>query len=352
MTRPKVMHIVDDTTAGGVMRVLEFIKQSPTLNAAADHQVKPVVRGALKLERHDADLVVSHLAISWRTLPALLALRAANWGTPLVHVEHSYTEGFVEHCVGNTKRFHTLLKAGFRIFDRVVAVSDGQAQWLVDAGLVANEKLKTIQSCVDLKMFRYVAPQASSPKVFGAVGRFDQQKGFDILVEAFRKLPNRDVELRLYGKGEQEAELRALAGNDKRIKFCGFSDEPAALASELDVFLMPSRWEAYGLVGIEALCAGRVLIANKIDGLQDHAAGGAIFAIGPSVEQWRDTLADFLRCKSNTPTNVSYRENNKLERRFEVCWMNLIDEILGNKQAEAQWDGVDDARLAQGVSVL
>ena len=84
-------------------------------------------------------------------------MRAANWGTPLVHVERGYTEGFVKHCVGNTKRFHTLLKAGFRIFDRIVAVSDGQAQWLVDAGLVANEKLKTIQSCVDLKTFRYGA---------------------------------------------------------------------------------------------------------------------------------------------------------------------------------------------------
>jgi glycosyltransferase involved in cell wall biosynthesis len=303
----------------------------------------------LNPERYDADIVVSHLAISWRSLPALLVLRAANRGTPMVHVEHSYTESFVAHCVRSKARFDTLLRLGFRIFDHVVAVSAGQADWLRDAGLVRSGALSTIQSCVDLKRFRYITPRASSPRVFGAVGRFDQQKGFDILVEAFRKLPNKDVELRLYGQGDQEAELRALAGDDKRIKFCGFSDDPAALAAEIDVFLMPSRWEAYGLVGIEALCAGRVLIANKIDGLQDHAAGGALFSTGPTAENWRETLEAFLQNKRPTAPSRDYRENNKLERRFEVAWMTLIDKLLEARQAETELDGAGGAAFEQSL---
>lgn len=328
MTRATVLHLVDDTTAGGVMRVLEFLKSSATLNAAADHQVKSIKRGAIPTKRLKADIIVSHLAISWGTLPSLLALRLMHPGTPLVHVEHSYTEAFVRHCVKRTRRFHLLLRTGFRIFDRIVAVSNGQAAWFQTAGLVQKDRVHTIQSCVDLKAFRQLRRRASSRMVFGAIGRFEDQKGFDILVDAFRRLPNRNVELRLYGQGSEEDRLRALAGDDDRIRFMGHVADPTAALSDLDVVLMPSRWEAYGLVGVEALSAGRKLIANRIDGMQDHAAGGALFSKGSSAEDWLTTLRDFLACPSAIEGVADYRTSNRLERRFELGWLNLVEDLL------------------------
>ncbi len=90
-TLPKVFHLVDDTTAGGVMRVLDFLHSDHNLAETALHEVKSVNRGKIINNLGKADVIVSHLAISWRSLPSLIALRALYVRTPLVHVEHSYT---------------------------------------------------------------------------------------------------------------------------------------------------------------------------------------------------------------------------------------------------------------------
>ena len=43
--RPKVLHLVDDTTAGGVMRVLDFLRTDSDLAQTANHEVRSVTRG-------------------------------------------------------------------------------------------------------------------------------------------------------------------------------------------------------------------------------------------------------------------------------------------------------------------
>jgi D-inositol-3-phosphate glycosyltransferase len=109
-TLPKVLHLVDDTTAGGVMRVLDFLRSDHNLAETALHQVKSVNRGKIINNLGKADVIVSHLAISWRSLPSLIALRALYVRTSLVHVEHSYTERFMAHNAPSAHRFKSLLK--------------------------------------------------------------------------------------------------------------------------------------------------------------------------------------------------------------------------------------------------
>ena len=96
---PRVIHLVDDTTAGGVMRVIDHILTSPDLAAQANHSLVHLPRGKISARVYKADLIVSHLSISWRNLPMLIAARAANASTPLVHIEHSYTENFTSSVI-------------------------------------------------------------------------------------------------------------------------------------------------------------------------------------------------------------------------------------------------------------
>ena len=290
---PKVVHLIDDTTAGGVMRVLDHLTGSPELAKDADHQVQTVTRGRVSLQRIKADVIVSHLSISWRTLPALMALRTRHPFTKLIHVEHSYTSGFVQHNVSNKRRFFTLLRTGFRLFDNVVAVSKGQAKWLKAEGLVDTPELTVIPSYVDLTPFDALPSRTGPVKHFGAIGRLDRQKGFDVLISAFQRVEGEDLRLSIFGQGPEEANLRSLARNDQRIIFKGFAETPTAPYQSVDAVLMPSRWEAYGLVAIEALAARRALICNKIDGLQDHAEFGAQMATVHDVEGWTSKINDF-----------------------------------------------------------
>ncbi len=273
--RPVVTHLIDDTTAGGVMRVLDHIKTSPEMADLAEHRFEKIRRGQIKARRHDGDIIVSHLSISWRTLPAMAALRAANLGKKLVPIEHSYTEGFVRHNVPNVRRFHALLRTGFSMFDAVVAVSHGQGEWLERTAVCPAKKLFVIQSCVDLSAFNGLEPARAVPKTIGAIGRLDRQKGFDTLVEGFKALPNDDIALHIYGTGDELHTLQDLAKDDPRIVFKGFSSDPLRPYEAVDMVVVPSRWEAYGLVAIEALSAGRIVLCADVDGLRDHTAFGA-----------------------------------------------------------------------------
>lgn len=281
--RQTVIHLIDDTTAGGVMRVLDHIKASPEMAELADHRFERVRRGKVAFRRYDGDVIVSHLAVSWRSLPALLAIRMANPGAKFVHVEHSYTGAFVRHNVPNIRRFHALLRLAFSRFDAVVAVSDAQGRWLRDEGLCPADKLFQIRSCVDLSPFLGLRPARRRPRVIGAIGRLDRQKGFDVLIQAFRAVSRHDVALHFYGVGDELETLRALAAGDPRIVFKGFVPDPVQAYEEVDLVVVPSRWEAYGLVAIEALCAGRGVLCADVDGLRDHREYGADYLDGPFV---------------------------------------------------------------------
>ncbi|WP_323770019.1 glycosyltransferase [Antarctobacter sp.] len=328
--RPHVLHLIDDTTAGGVMRVLDHIRHCPLMARNAVHSVQPVLRGK-PLPPVAADVVVSHLTVSWRMLPMLILFRARNATTPLVHVEHSYTEGFAALNVSAKRRFHTLLRTTYALFDRVVAVSRGQARWMQARKLVSDKALQVINPVVDLQGFRALPPASATRRTVGAIGRLDPQKGFDMLIPAFRALARRDIRLNVYGDGSERAALEALAEGDDRIRFMGHAASPEAAMAEVDVVAMPSRWEAFGLVALEARAAGRPLVSSGVDGLSDQTAGRTETVAGWSVDSWSRALGRAL----NVPGGVTDDPTDRAETDFANAWDRLIAGVLGRDRQEA-----------------
>ena len=201
---PKVLHLVDDDTAGGVMRLLDFLRSDRNLAQTAMHEVKFAKRGKVIRNLKHADVIISHLAVSWRSLPVLIALRTAYAHKPLIHVEHNYTKQFMAHNVPNHYRFKTLLKISYSCFNRIISVSIGQKDWLLNNHLIPVEKIALIQSCVDLTAFRALPAPSGPSRVFGAIGRLDKQKGFDILIKAFRLCSDPNIKLHVIGEGPQK----------------------------------------------------------------------------------------------------------------------------------------------------
>ena len=125
-----------------------------------------------------------------------------------------------------------------------------------------------------------VVPQEEN--YIGFLGRIDvYMKGLDILLEAFSKIKNREVVLKLAGSGTDKdlKELRSLSkelGISDRVLFLGrISDEEKKdfLCRALYI-VMPSRYEGWGIAAIEASACSRAVIGADIPGLRDAVIDG------------------------------------------------------------------------------
>ena len=327
--RMRVLHLVDDTTAGGVMQVVRHLTTDDGHAAIADHRIAEVRRGSLSLPELDADVIVSHLTVAWRCLPALALLRLRSRGRLLIHVEHSYTAGFVRHNVKRRGRFMAMLRLAYSRFDRVVAVSAAQSSWLLRNTLVRKGNLRLIRSCTDLSKTAALPPATGPVRHFGAIGRLERQKGFDLLIAAFRQTTDPDLRLTIFGTGSEQQSLAQLADGDNRVTFAGHTDTPAEAYAQVDAVIMPSRWEAYGLVAVETLCAGRRLICGDVDGLRDHADLGA--TIVPEI-----TAKTFIQGQNATEGRLDGAWTaQRLMRENLLAWHGLLSEARKPRMTEA-----------------
>lgn len=289
MSGQRIVHLVDDTTAGGVMRMLTYLVEHPGFAPDTTQRIVPVNRHALSFGRIDADVIVSHLTLSWRGLPALVTLRAMHPAARLLHIEHSYTRAFTALNVTAKRRFFALLRVGYALFDTVIAVSRNQAEWLRDRALVADTALQVIEPQVDLAGFAALAAPHGPVRVIGAMGRLERQKGFDILIEAFRQTNCPDARLMICGDGSERDALAALAEGDSRISFRSHGD-PVQICAGVDAIALPSRWEAFGIVAREAISAGRHVCVASVDGLSDLAPDRVLHIRGGQIHQWTRAL--------------------------------------------------------------
>lgn len=106
--------------------------------------------------------------------------------------------------------------------------------------------------------------------VLGTVGRLIWEKGYDLLLPAFKKVLEKtpDSFLVLVGDGPKMEELKSLAQNlsiTNRIIFTGYRKDVAAIMSVFDIFVVSSRIDSFPLVTFEAMHLGiPVVITNKV----------------------------------------------------------------------------------------
>jgi len=101
--------------------------------------------------------------------------------------------------------------------------------------------------------------------VVGTLARLDQIQGLDLLVSAVARLDG--VRLLVVGDGPLRAELDALArrlGVDSRVELRPWDDHAQQCPAEMDVFALPSRNEGFPLSIIEAMLAGRAVVATDV----------------------------------------------------------------------------------------
>lgn len=321
-TELKTVHLLDDRRLGGVMRFLDCL-----MELRPNDEVIPVKRKSLRAKSYPAGTIVSHLAISWRSLPMLIALRACNPSARLIHVEHSYCSGFQQHRVPKIARFHTLLRTVYALFDQVVAVSKGQAEWMRAIGVVAEAKLQIVPPLVDVAPFLAVPDPVPATRLrYGFVGRLDEQKGLDTALEAWALLAPKGATLEIFGDGPKREALEAQVRDLPSVRFHGRVDDPATAYESIDVAILPSRWEPYGLSCLEARAAGRPVIVSDVDGLPEQVPNGGGFVVDRGMANWLKVFSSQPSALDIAEDPATLRQSAKDDAaRAERGWAKLLD---------------------------
>lgn len=136
--------------------------------------------------------------------------------------------------------------------------------WNIDVNAITN-----------IKSFESIEKSALTNKTFLAAGRFNYEKGFDILINAFYKFhkKNKEYKLIILGDGELEEEYDALIIKYKLQNFITIKKNVSNIQPYLlncCGFIMPSRWEGLGLVMVEAFETGVPVIAFDLPTIRDY----------------------------------------------------------------------------------
>jgi glycosyltransferase involved in cell wall biosynthesis len=173
--------------------------------------------------------------------------------------------------------------------------------------------------------------------VLGFFGRFMEQKGFlpllDALADVLRDGPPRLVRLVAVGSGDFEPEYRReveARGLRDAVRFLPFAPDPAPLLRGVDLVVMPSLWEAAGLLAMEALVLGVPLLASDCPGLREVVRGTpALVARAGDRAAWADAIR---RAAAHPPLEASRAFAREARRRYDAVASGealraLLDEV-------------------------
>ena len=162
----------------------------------------------------------------------------------------------------------------------VVAISQPIVELLLGAGVEAW-KIRLIHSGIDVSRFTALPPRERSarPPVVGCMAVLEERKGQRFLLEAMALLKARGVRVHciLAGEGPERETLEKMTarlGLSRDVEFSGFVADPPAFLSEIDVFVLPSLHEGLGVAALEAMAAGKPVVASSVGGLADLIADG------------------------------------------------------------------------------
>jgi glycosyltransferase involved in cell wall biosynthesis len=205
----------------------------------------------------------------------------------LVHTEHNNQFRRYRTLREKFTYFSMLATAGSRV-DRMFAVSEDARRSILNARVIPRRKLFTVPNGINFDRFRVRNQDPVLRKslgipddgfVFGNIGRLNEMKRPDILIDAFAKLSSEfpASHLLLVGDGPLMADLQNQAAALKitaRVHFTGFQPNPEKYLGMLDVFVLTSRMEGMPLAVLEASASGIPVIASKVGGLEEMSDGG------------------------------------------------------------------------------
>ena len=261
-------------------------------------------------------------------------------GVPnIIHTPHGHV--FYGHFgTIASKIFLWAEKIFSRFTDRMVALTDGEKDDYINLSVCPPEKLFKIHSGVDVKKFMHANGNRVEKRrslgldqneaVIGFVGWLLPIKGPDYLLKAMDYVwqGHPEASLVLVGKGGMDVDLRAEAlkkNANGKVKFLGWREDVDEIMPLFDMLVLPSLNEGMGRVLVEAMAAGKPVVASRVGGIPDlvrHAETG--YLVPPADEK---ALADGIKKLLDDPERAKQMGLRGREHCRQFSIEAMIDKL-------------------------
>lgn len=208
-----------------------------------------------------------------------------------------------EHSTHNRRRekkiFRYMDRFIYKQYDTIISITDktktNLIEW-IDPERKNSDKHIVIENGINIKKFKEALPYkkpeliegiSEGTKLICMVGRFSEAKDQSTLIKAMSFL-SEDVHLVLVGEGPligKNKELAAKLRVSERVHFLGFRQDIPKILKTVDIVVLSSHWEGFGLSAVEGMSAGKPVLASDVSGLREVIYGaGLIFPQGNDEE--------------------------------------------------------------------
>jgi glycosyltransferase involved in cell wall biosynthesis len=264
----------------------------------------------------------------------------------LVSTRHNDDRFFLNPFVGLV---HYLLSARQ---DMIIAISDHVAHFTIARGVRHPGRVRRVYHGLrppdtsalerEGQRVRREIGIAETDFLVGNVGRLAPQKGQRHLIEAMPLLLERvpTAHAVIAGGGDLEPYLRELSeelGVAERVHVLGPRPDAPALMHAINVFAMPSIWEGFGIVLLEAMAAGRPIVASRVATIPEVVVDGETGLLVPAGDA--AALADALARVAEDPDlarRLGEAGRDRLRRHFSVEKMVGDTETLYRELLESE----------------
>jgi glycosyltransferase involved in cell wall biosynthesis len=247
---------------------------------------------------------------------------------------------------GYNKRdiFHTWV---YSKLSRWITLTESMRRNVLAFTRMPPQKVDVVPLGIELKRFdpnRYTKSAArsffklpSKGEIVGVLGRLDPQKGQEILLRAIPALTKQHRDIHILFAGDETAgepgyktHLEQL-GNSlsirNRVIFLPFTDDVPRLLAALDLFVLPSYEETYGLVIIEAMAMNRAVIATNAGGVPEIVRNGKTgLLVEPRDVEGLACAVHRVLSNAKLRSAITRSARVEVQRRFEfdVCVNQLL----------------------------
>lgn len=287
----KIVHVITAFGIGGAEKLLlNSINKQIQEHDVYLVYLKPINNLIYYLDKR---VIIKQIPISFTTTKKLKAyFKSIKPNIIHTHLGHADIFGLWSTRKSNAKVFITMHNIYFKknfldavIFklysflllkinktSRVISISKSVENHVLTKLKLPKERSFLLYNAIPEKEFKRAKKETKNSNLL-FVGRLEKQKSVETLIKAVHYLKNKNlnntIQLIIVGDGKLKNELEHLANKlqiDNFIKFKGKQKEVSQFYNEADIFILPSIWEGFGIVILEAFRAKLAVIASNIEG--------------------------------------------------------------------------------------